>query len=319
MKEKNKLYINIPTPCKEKWEQMDAAGGGRYCLKCNNVVVDFTQMSDDELLKYFSLLSPVHCGRFGSYQLDRFIEPKKKRLFDNFILKRIFALAAISAAMVKIKAAQTSCAIARDISLIRTQSETMIDSLIITGTVSDFDSKGIVGAKISSSVAGEVFTDTSGSFIIALQADKNVPQTFIFSFGDKIPVARSFHPSMGSTSYQVVLSSKSEIAGSNGFMGILSPLAIPSASIRFEAKSSNLSETAQHTLFDVADKLKNNPAFIIKVTLNGIKGNTSLVNKRFSTIKQQLVNDYRISPDRILQSKTYNIKEVNTVVINFEF
>ncbi|GAB3827212.1 hypothetical protein [Hymenobacter jeollabukensis] len=65
------LVVTVPQPCHENWEQMTSAGRGRHCLACRKVVVDFTRMSDAELLRWFSHATDNACGRFRPNQLDR--------------------------------------------------------------------------------------------------------------------------------------------------------------------------------------------------------------------------------------------------------
>jgi hypothetical protein len=52
---------------------------GRHCLSCEKTVVDFTAMTDAELINFFSNKKDNVCGRFTTEQLDRdILIPKKK-------------------------------------------------------------------------------------------------------------------------------------------------------------------------------------------------------------------------------------------------
>jgi hypothetical protein len=68
----NNMYlikkICIPTPCNQSWLQMEVAGRGRYCSACSKIVVDFTKMTNDEILIYLAGTGGV-CGRFSEAQL----------------------------------------------------------------------------------------------------------------------------------------------------------------------------------------------------------------------------------------------------------
>jgi len=66
------LKISIPTPCHEDWEAMIPNAQGRHCNSCVKTVVDFTNMSDEEV-KYFFLNKKEErvCGRFKTEQLHR--------------------------------------------------------------------------------------------------------------------------------------------------------------------------------------------------------------------------------------------------------
>ncbi|HEV3412626.1 MAG TPA: hypothetical protein VG101_09105 [Puia sp.] len=97
---KETLRLNIPVPCTEDWEKMLPAERGRHCQQCCKTVVDFTGMSDEEVMRFFVTRAEgagsgatdgggVHgeggggvaygeggvCGRFASDQLGRELAP----------------------------------------------------------------------------------------------------------------------------------------------------------------------------------------------------------------------------------------------------
>jgi TonB-dependent SusC/RagA subfamily outer membrane receptor len=80
-----KLQLAIPEPCHENWQQMTPTGQGRFCNACAKEVIDFSMMTDTEVLNYFT--SRTHdkvCGRALPSQLERTISKPKdptKRLF----------------------------------------------------------------------------------------------------------------------------------------------------------------------------------------------------------------------------------------------
>jgi hypothetical protein len=77
------VHLNIPEPCHENWQQMTPNEQGRHCMSCQKTVVDFTLMSDQEVLDYISRASSSVCGRFNNHQLDKTYEEKKtKRSFS---------------------------------------------------------------------------------------------------------------------------------------------------------------------------------------------------------------------------------------------
>ena len=75
------LRLNIPEPCQENWQNMTPQEQGRFCGSCQKIVVDFSRMTDNELLNYFSKASEHTCGRFSNDQLNRDLKPTtvKKR------------------------------------------------------------------------------------------------------------------------------------------------------------------------------------------------------------------------------------------------
>ena len=84
----NNIQLSIPTPCHENWSSMQPNLDGRFCNACAKSVVDFTSMSDAQLVSYFS--KPANgniCGRANSGQLERILQaparPRKKIFFYN--------------------------------------------------------------------------------------------------------------------------------------------------------------------------------------------------------------------------------------------
>lgn len=80
-----KLQLSIPEPCHENWQHMTPTEQGRFCNACAKEVVDFSMMTDTEMLNYFSSITHQKvCGRALPSQLERNIcypKESKKRLF----------------------------------------------------------------------------------------------------------------------------------------------------------------------------------------------------------------------------------------------
>lgn len=65
------IQLHIPEPCHENWSSMTPQDQGRFCNACAKVVVDFSVMSDKEILNYISTASGKMCGRLEYDQLNR--------------------------------------------------------------------------------------------------------------------------------------------------------------------------------------------------------------------------------------------------------
>ena len=63
--------LHIATPCHEDWNRMTPAGKGKFCASCSKQVVDFTLMSDTQILHFLSQQKSSLCGRFDAGQLAR--------------------------------------------------------------------------------------------------------------------------------------------------------------------------------------------------------------------------------------------------------
>ncbi len=78
MQKQTSLYI--PKPCHERWNEMTPTQQGKFCSACSKQVVDFSLMSDNQILKYLSGQSGKVCGRFDAQQLERpLVETKIKK------------------------------------------------------------------------------------------------------------------------------------------------------------------------------------------------------------------------------------------------
>jgi len=87
------LRLNIPEPCHENWQQMTPREQGRFCGSCQKTVVDFSMMSDQEVLNYFLKADHKVCGRFAEDQLDKelLITEKKKRFSWAYVWNVLLA------------------------------------------------------------------------------------------------------------------------------------------------------------------------------------------------------------------------------------
>ena len=63
------IHISIPTPCHESWDRMDMTELGAFCQTCQKEVIDFSAMTDREVIEYLAM-HQTGCGRFRKDQLD---------------------------------------------------------------------------------------------------------------------------------------------------------------------------------------------------------------------------------------------------------
>lgn len=68
---KEALHLSIPTPCHEKWGEMSPVEKGRFCNQCSKTVIDFTTMSDREIIQTIQKSNATTCGRFLNSQMSR--------------------------------------------------------------------------------------------------------------------------------------------------------------------------------------------------------------------------------------------------------
>lgn len=85
-----KNNISIPNPCNENWDNMSPETNGRFCSSCEQIVVDFTKMSDQEILDFISKSQQKVCGRFKNEQVQKSgfnIQTYLSGLYANAYLK----------------------------------------------------------------------------------------------------------------------------------------------------------------------------------------------------------------------------------------
>ncbi|NLR78561.1 hypothetical protein [Chitinophaga eiseniae] len=72
---KKGLYLSVPTPCEENWNDMPLSAEGRCCGSCQKTVVDFSLLSDAEIFAVITNSKGTVCGHFEPSQLERAIMP----------------------------------------------------------------------------------------------------------------------------------------------------------------------------------------------------------------------------------------------------
>lgn len=77
-----KSTIGIPDPCSEDWNKMTPTDKGAYCGKCQFDVIDFTQMSPEQIRETLKENSGKKtCGHISKTQMD--LVNTNYHLWDN--------------------------------------------------------------------------------------------------------------------------------------------------------------------------------------------------------------------------------------------
>lgn len=102
------IQLSIPTPCHENWDKMTPNQQGRFCGSCAKTVVDFSAMTDAQLINYFENLKNENvCGRVYPDQLNRDLqkpEPIGKRKKLHWIWQYVAAFVLFFTKGVQVKA-----------------------------------------------------------------------------------------------------------------------------------------------------------------------------------------------------------------------
>ena len=101
MKPQTKYLLHLQEPCARNWSEMRPAKGGKFCQSCSKTVIDFTVLSDNQIV---SLLEKANgqslCAKLKTEQLHRVMaqtEPVKANLFYKY-LAGVLLLGSVEAA-----------------------------------------------------------------------------------------------------------------------------------------------------------------------------------------------------------------------------
>ncbi len=69
---KDQFTLSVAKPCHEKWAHFTPTASGGFCNACHKNVVDFTRMSDEQIVAFFRAAPAQSCGRFRAGQLREY-------------------------------------------------------------------------------------------------------------------------------------------------------------------------------------------------------------------------------------------------------
>ena len=186
------MHISIQKPCSENWQTMTPADKGRFCAACQKCVVDFTAMTDAEIVRYLNQNKGNNCGRFTPEQLNRQLETPNRWTIplSKWVLASTFSLGFMSpkeglAAVPMVQTEKRLAPSREGIILQNIENEGLTDSLVIRGVVLDStDAESIIGASIviKGTTLG-VLTDIDGIFYFRLPIEyqhKDIDLTISF-------------------------------------------------------------------------------------------------------------------------------------------
>jgi hypothetical protein len=179
------LQLHIPEPCHENWNAMTPREQGRFCGSCQKVVVDFSVMTDKEILDYFSKASEHVCGRFVNDQLNKDLvmtRPKKRVTLAyvwNMLLASLLMAKSYAQGQPQVKkAGNTTIVEARRMGLIahKMEPEEAVIPVSMRGMVLDAqNNQPVMGAsiKIKGTQHGTV-AGSAGNFLLQIEKKENL-------------------------------------------------------------------------------------------------------------------------------------------------
>lgn len=323
------LKLDIPKPCTQNWAQMAESGDGRHCNQCDNIIHDFSGMSDEELLNFFVSRPATHCGRFLNSQLRRDILPAPKQKNILFRLNKIAAafitFLSFKSAFAKIEVTTSRPSISFDASH---KYKFVADSNYnkITGTIRDEHGYPLENAIIKFDSTRVATSGKDGSFEFELPDEnwevKEPGPEFhhlYFSADSMVTVVRSFNRAMLPAHFNITL--KDEYYGPRWSMGIMvrwwdgaSIGDLPF--ITFNPKSTQLSPDAKAMLTTVAAKLRSTPKATITIkAYKRIHMTDNYQKQRVKSIYDFLVKREGITRERITPVVVVGDEDINIIEI----
>ena len=186
------LQLTIAEPCHENWDGMLPENQGKFCLSCQKTVVDFSAMSDREVLNYFNNNTGNTCGRFNDEQLNKTLSVPKERsigkwkYFWQFLLPAMFAMHKVQAQKVVGKPAivQQKPVVEKPHILmgmvalprpVETQKMTIVEGIVV-----DVNGRPLAGATVKVSDSKTVIaTNQDGKFSLLMKENQLVNISYV--------------------------------------------------------------------------------------------------------------------------------------------
>ena len=146
---KKQLKLSIPTPCLEDWNNMTADKNGRLCASCQKTVIDFSAMTDAQIINYFTHFQGETCGRLTEKQLNFVISEPLTTTPNN---RWAWALSALLlptvAASQTVKTVEQSERMAPSVFEAKNGQNDSLINIKLKGVVIDIRNEPLVGAVI---------------------------------------------------------------------------------------------------------------------------------------------------------------------------
>jgi hypothetical protein len=165
--------ITQPQPCHEPWGNMSPVANGRFCSSCNKAVVDFTAMTNQQIIDHLSAAPGNLCGRISALQFNEVNHqlaeqlPVKAGLWKRMLLT-VTMLASLSyvkgqTAAPTVKTEQTPASVVTgEVVAVNTP----VKLITLTGTVKDSEGRPLEQATVK---AGNQSTLTNASGVFRLK------------------------------------------------------------------------------------------------------------------------------------------------------
>jgi len=174
---RTRIQISIPKPCHESWDAMTTTEHGAFCHSCQKEVIDFSTMTDREVIEYLSK-ARKGCGRFRVDQVE--VPLTIVRVDNGFMKWRAFFLGLLPLFAFKTAMASHPAPMATDQNpMLKKDTKSIAPALpphiAVTGTVVNEKKEKVPSAVIqfvdsSGNIHGTpIVTDKKGCFSITIE------------------------------------------------------------------------------------------------------------------------------------------------------
>ena len=268
---KPQTFFHIPEPCHEDWNKMTPEGKGRFCASCNKQVIDFSLMSDQQVLNYFKNATGNTCGRFANDQLERptheTTQPKKKVWWVAAVMPLLLLInkanAQTKGKVLINKPYTVSTKIDRLTGFVVSSAEPTQGGKIIRGSVQNQNGIPVPFATVSlkNSIANTI-TDSLGNFELHTPSVADTVYINVSSHGYE---SREYNfPKQEATNVMITLEEKSYA---------LNPVCVTSLAVTLGGVVAGRSISTREKIDTVIRKAFRNTAFTIYA--NPVKSNTA--------------------------------------------
>jgi hypothetical protein len=138
------IKLKIAEPCHENWNKMLEEEKGRFCLSCQKAVVDFSRMTNEEIIRYFEQnAGKKTCGRIATHQHDTPISNYRKVVspwFNRYVAGFLMAIGFYNPAKAQTTSTVTEQHMMKG-EMVAKPVQTGNKKLVIKGRVLDEDTK----------------------------------------------------------------------------------------------------------------------------------------------------------------------------------
>lgn len=182
--------IKIGFSCSEEWSKMDKIGQDRHCRSCDKMVVDFSSLSNEQILRYFKNRKGVKtCGRFEKNQLknlnQELVSSAQSHYSDTF--KPLVLAAAITTTVACSSTKESSYNYIQHESkyevISKIEHKDSLNTNLLKGKIMDMEKYALIGANVYiPELNAGVASDIDGAFELELPKSDSDSLSVFFSY-----------------------------------------------------------------------------------------------------------------------------------------